>query len=102
MARGMSAAQLSEWYTRRTEEKIPPAVRLLLESKVARIPPLSARRMIVLSVPHPELLDGILQHPATRPLLGRRLGAANVCIADDQVEPLQKALKGLGIDLEIT
>ena len=50
--------------------------------------------MIVLSVPHPELLDGMFQHPATRPLLGPRLGAANVCIADDQVEPLRKALRG--------
>ncbi len=41
--------------------------------------------------------------PASRPrspLLGERLGPTAVTIADDQLGPLQKALKGLGIDLD--
>jgi len=57
--------------------------------------------MVVLNVPRVELLDGLVQHPATGPLLGDRLGPTTVTIADDQMVPLQKALKELGIDLSL-
>ena len=57
--------------------------------------------MLVLTLPNAELLDGLLQHPATHPWLGDRLGPTSVTIADDQLRPLQKALKGLGLDLAI-
>ena len=67
----MSAAQLAEWYARRTGGEVPPAVRLLLLAKASRVPALKAARMLVLDLPNPELLDGLLQHPATGPLLGQ-------------------------------
>ena len=95
----MAAAQLVEWYTRRTGGEIPPAVRLLLAARSSRVPALKAARMLVLNLPTAELLDGLLQHPATGPLLGDRLGPTAVVIADDRLAPLQKALKELGIDL---
>ncbi len=57
--------------------------------------------MIVLNLPNSDLLDGLVQHPATQPLLGDRLGPTAVTVADDQLGPLQKALKALGIDLSI-
>jgi hypothetical protein len=101
LARGMTAGQLADWYLNRTGERIPPAVKLLLVSKITRIPPLVARRVIVVNFPSTELLDGLFQHPDTRPLLGERLGNASACVADDQVEPLRKALEQLGISLEI-
>ena len=69
-------------------------------AKASRIPALKAARMLVLNLPNPELLDGLLQHPATSPLLGRRLGPCSVVIADDRLPSLQKALKELGIDLQ--
>ena len=97
----MTAPQFAEWYARRTGAGIPAAVRLLLAPKVARVPPLEATHIVVLNVPTAELLDGLVQHPATSPLLGERLGPTAVTIADDQLGPLQKALKGLGIDLTI-
>ena len=56
--------------------------------------------MLVLDLPNPELLDGLLQHPATSPLLGRRLGPSSVVIADDRLPSLHKVLKELGIDLQ--
>jgi hypothetical protein len=58
-------------------------------------------RIVVLNLPSSELLDGMVQHPATSPLLGERLGPTAVTVADDQLGPLRKALKGLGIDLAI-
>ena len=56
--------------------------------------------MLVLTLPDPGLLDGLLQHPATSPWLGDRLGPTAVVIPDDQLESLRKALKELGISLK--
>jgi hypothetical protein len=100
MNRGMTIAQLSEWYSRRTGGEIPPAVRLLLAAKSSRVPPLKAARLLVINLPTPELLDGLLQHPASAPFLGRRLGPTSVVIADEKLPLLQKALKELGIELQ--
>jgi Helicase conserved C-terminal domain len=100
MTRGISATQLAEWYSRRTGAQVPSAVRLLLLAKASRVPALKAAHMLVLDLPNPELLDGLLQHPATSPLLGRRLGPSSVVIADDRLSSLQKVLKELGIDLQ--
>jgi len=101
MNRGMSLPQLSEWFVRRTGGEIPPASQLLLMVRTSRVPPLKAARIMVLNVPSVELLDGLVQHPATSPLLGDRLGPTSVTIADDQMVPLQKALKELGFNLEL-
>jgi hypothetical protein len=101
LGRGMSAPQFGEWYARRTGAGVPAAVRLLLAPKISRVPPLRAARIVVLNLPNSDLLDGLVQHPATRPLLGDRLGPTAVTVTDDQLGPLQKALKGLGIDLAI-
>jgi Helicase conserved C-terminal domain len=98
--RGMSAAQLAEWYSRRTGGEVPPAVRLLLAARTSRVPALKASRMLVLNLPAAELLDGLLQHPATSPLLGRRMGPFAVEIADEKLPLLKKALKELGLHLD--
>ncbi len=100
MNRGVHPQQLAEWYERRTGGEIPPAVRLLLAPRTSRIPPLKAVRLTVLNLPSSELLDGLLQHPATRPWLGDRLGSKSVAIPDENLPSLQKALRELGISLE--
>ena len=97
---GISASQLAEWYSRRTGGEVPSAVRLLLLAKASRVPALKAARMLVLELPNPELLDGLLQHPATSPLAWQALGPLSVAIDDDQMPALQKACKDLGIDLQ--
>jgi hypothetical protein len=101
MSRGMSAAQLTEWFARRTGGEIPPALGLLLMVRTSRVPRLSAARIRVLTVRSPELLDGLVQHPATGRWLGERLGPTSVTIPDEHVEAFQSALKELGIPLEL-
>jgi hypothetical protein len=99
--RGMAPPQVVEWFARRTGGAVPPAVRLLLAATAARVPSLRAARLIVLTLPSAELLDGLLQHPATAPLLGDRLGPVSVAIADDRLAIFERALSELGVDMEI-
>jgi hypothetical protein len=100
-SRGMTPAQLTEWYSRRTGAEIPPAVKLLLAVRSSSLPPLCPTRILVLTVTRADLLDGLLQHPAIHPWLGERLGAYSVTIPDDCLGPLSKALKELGIKIEL-
>ncbi len=102
LERGLTPHQLAEWFAKRTGGEIPPAVGLLLAATTTRVPTLAAGRIFVLNVPSVVLLDGLLQHPATSPHFGNRLGPTSVAIPDDQVAPLQKVLKDLGFKLEIT
>ena len=76
--RGLTPQDLADWYDRRTGGEIPPAVRLLLAPAGSRVPTLKAARMLVLTLPDAGLLDGLLQHPATSPWLGDRLGPTAV------------------------
>ena len=104
LERGLTTHDLADWYERRTGGEMPPAVRLILasvpSSSGVRAPALKAARMLVLTLPDTGLLDGLLQHPATSPWLGDRLGPTSVTISDDHLEPLRKTLKELGIALE--
>jgi hypothetical protein len=101
MSRGLNSHQLAEWYARRTGGEIPPAVRLLLAARVARVLPLEANRLTVLTLPTAELLDGLLQHPATCAWLGDRLGPTAVVIPEDHLAGLRKALQDIGIELDV-
>jgi hypothetical protein len=104
MERGITPQELDDWYRRRTGREIPPAVRLLLASfpspSGTRLPALEPARMLVLRLPDAGLLDGLLQHPATSPWLGDRLGPTAVVVSDDHLDPLRMALKELGITLD--
>ena len=97
---GSSPPQLADWFTKRTGAN-PPRRGLLLAATTTEIPPLLATRMLVLTLPSARVLDGLLQHPATSPLLGTRLGPTAVAIPDDQLAPLRKALQELGIRFEM-
>jgi hypothetical protein len=98
--RGLTPEDLADWYARRTGGEIPPAVRLLLAPAGSRVPPLRAARMLILTLTDAGLLDGLLQHPATSPWLGDRLGPTVVAISDDHLEPLRKVLRELGIAID--
>ncbi len=100
LSRGVSAANLADWFARRTSGEIPPALQLLLMVKASRVPTLKPARMIVLNLPSAILLDGLLQHPTTGHLLGDRLGPTSVAIPDEKMVSLHKALSELGINFE--
>jgi hypothetical protein len=97
---GLTPAQISDWFLRRTGEPPSPALKLLLQSILAGTVTLRARRMVVLNLPTAEMTDGLIQHPSTRGLLGDRLGPTAVTIDDDQVEALRIVLAELGIQLD--
>jgi hypothetical protein len=96
---GLTPATLSQWYERRTGADVPAAVRLLLLAASPRVPSLATGRPLLLRAPTAELLDGLAQHPDTRDLLGERLGPTAVVVPDASVEPLRRALAGLGLAL---
>jgi hypothetical protein len=96
---GITPAQVADWFVRRTGSPPPPAIRLLLRSTSPAPTVLKTRRMIVLSTPSPELLDGLIQHPATRPLLGDRLGPTAAAVPEDQIDALRDVLRSLNVEL---
>jgi hypothetical protein len=97
---GTTEGHLADWYPRRTGAPIPPSVRLLLRSRLNKIPNLRTSRLLVLTTPTPEILDGLLQHPDTRHLLGERLGEMTVSIEESKLERLSEILTRLGIQLD--
>lgn len=99
---GMTAAVLSDWFQRRTGGDLPPAVRLMVRPALVASKPWKARRRLVLNAPSADLLDGVLQHPATRSLLGKRLGPVAVVVPDECVDQLRAALKTLGVEIDLS
>ncbi|MGE5756319.1 MAG: helicase-associated domain-containing protein, partial [Planctomycetaceae bacterium] len=94
---GLSTATLAHWYVRRTGAEMPPAVRLLLLAAASKVPPLETSRPILLHTRSAELLDGLVQHPATGIHLGTRLGPTTVVVPDESLEPFRRALVALGL-----
>ena len=97
---GMTVAQMARWFTQRTGGELPSSIRLLLHAATPGVEPFPTRRPIVLTVPSPDLLDGLMQHPSTGPHLGDRLGPTTAIIPDDDLEPLGQALRDLGRSLD--
>ena len=95
----MTIASMSRWFEQRTGEPVPAAVRLLLHAADPKAPPFTTARPVVMTTPTPELLDGLLQHPATGAFLDDRLGPTTVIIPDDAVADLRAALAALGLSL---
>ena len=96
---GMTIASMSRWFEQRTGEPVPAAVRLLLHAADPQAPPFTTARPVVMTTPTPELLDGLLQHPATGAYLDERLGPTTIIIPDDAVDDLRAALTTLGLTL---
>ncbi len=97
---GMTVAQMARWFTQRTGGEMPSSIRLLLHAATPGVEPFPTQRPIVLTVPSPELLDGLMQHPSTGPHLGDRLGPTTAIVPDDDLEPLGQALRDLGLSLD--
>jgi len=97
---GFSAALLSRWFAQRAGAEVPPALRLLVHAAGSKPEPFGVAARIVLTAPTSDLLEGLIQHPATRGLLGPRLGPSTVEIPSDNVDPLREALARFGLDLQ--
>jgi hypothetical protein len=96
---GITPAQIVEWFQRRTGNPPSPAIYLLLSAVHAAPSTLGTRRLLVLTAPTSELADGLLQHPATRELLGERLGPYTLVVPEDSLESLKRVLGELGLRL---
>ena len=97
---GMSPAQMGKWFLQRTGGELPAAIRLLHHASGPRVEPFTSARLVVMTVPSPELLDGLLQLPSTGLLLGDRLGPTNVIVPDDALADLRRAIAELGLSIE--
>ena len=99
---GLTPALLADWFARRVGMEPPPAVKLMARPPQPEPRPWKASRRLVLKVPSAELLDGVLQHPLTRPWLGDRLGPVSVEVPEENVEQLREALWELGVEVKVS
>jgi hypothetical protein len=53
----------------------------------------------VLQVASPELADGLLQWPPTRPLIADRLGPTALVVAEEHLEALRRRLQEAGMTI---
>ena len=102
---GLSTSGLARWFAHRTGVEMPPAIRLLAQAAGldggGPPGPLRGDRPFVLHATTSEILDGLLQHPSTRPLLGERLGPTAVVVRSSDPGPLREALESLGFAFRV-
>jgi hypothetical protein len=96
---GLSLTHLENWFVQRTGQPLSPAARLLLTG--GDYPALELRRLHVVHVPTKELADGLLQWPATAPLIVERLGPTALAVAEEHIEELRGRLERVGVKLEV-
>ncbi|HEX8200418.1 MAG TPA: hypothetical protein VF590_08020, partial [Isosphaeraceae bacterium] len=95
---GLTTAALARWFRQRTAGEVPAAILLLLYAAGPPTEPLRSARPLVLTTPTAEVLDGLLQHPQTRGLLGTRLGPTTIIVPDEAMVHLRRALAALGLE----
>jgi hypothetical protein len=92
---GLGATYLREWFSRRGGADLPASVELMLQASnregVELVP------MVVLHTATAAAADGIVQHPATRQHVVRRLGPQSIAVRNDGVDALRAALQEMGI-----
>lgn len=97
---GLTSATLSDWFRRRTGQDLSPSIRLMLHPVAGAdggVETWPSRRLLVLSAPSADMLDGVIQHPDTRDLLGERLGPITVVVPEANVDALRQRLRRFGI-----
>ena len=92
---GMSVTHLETWFTQRTGQSLPAAVRMLLTA--AQLPPPRLKRQLVLHVAAVEIADGLLQWPETRGLIESRLGPTTLVVPEESLPLLRERLKTMGV-----
>lgn len=101
LASGTTGARLERWFPERCGTETPAAIRLLLdtlrEGDDEGRPSAEASRTWVLRADRESWLDGIAQHPATRGLVGARLGPLAIEVARANLDALREALESIGV-----
>jgi hypothetical protein len=96
---GVTPAQLSASYLRRTGRDVPPSVRLMALAASTSVP-LTTARPLILRVPTADVLDGLTQHPSTRDFLGERLGPTSIIVLEDSLSAFREALTRIGLRMD--
>lgn len=96
---GLTAVALETWFVQRTGGPMTPAARLLLTGPQQAA---EARPLLVVEVGTEEAADGLLQWPATRGLIARRLGPTALSVAEEDWPALEARLGELGVAVRRT
>lgn len=96
---GLTPASLAKWFEKRAGGPMPAAIRLLLHASGPRPEPLSAGRLLAVETPSEDLMDGLWQHPETRPYLERRLGPTTSEVRPAGLDGLKRVLDRIGLKL---
>ena len=94
---GLRAPYLREWFVQRAGRELPPSVELMLQASSRSAVELT--RMIVLQTATPAVADGIMQHPATKQHILRRIGPAALAISSDRFDVLKATLVEMGVEV---
>jgi hypothetical protein len=94
---GLRASYLREWFKQRAGRELPASVELMLQASSRSAVELA--RVLVLQTANSAVADGILQHPATKPHIQRRIGPTALAVSADRFESLKKALVEMGIEV---
>ena len=93
---GVRATYVREWFRQHSGRDLPASVELMLHaSSRSRV---SLTRLIVLQSAAPEMVNGIMQHPATRDCVLRRVGEDALIVLPEKLDQLRLALEELGVD----
>jgi hypothetical protein len=94
---GLSISEIDAWFVDRTGAPLSAAGRLFLLGR--QLPPPTAVRQLVVRFPTPEITDGVLQWPETRPLIAERLGPVAVVVDEECLDPLRQVMAEVGVTL---
>ena len=87
-----------EWFQQRAGQELPASVELMLQASSRSTVELA--RLLVLQTPTAAVADGILQHPATRQHIVRRIGPTSLAVSPESFDALKDALQEMGVEIK--
>ncbi|MDE2507894.1 MAG: helicase-associated domain-containing protein [Planctomycetota bacterium] len=97
---GWTSTTIEHWFERRAGTPIPPAVALLIEGNRPGRRACTVERTLIVRTRSAEILDGLFQHPRTRPYFGERLGPVVAVVVESVLPGLRVEMSALGLDLD--
>jgi hypothetical protein len=95
---GITRTEFEQWAIERSGETLSPAAGLLFGTDPGQ--PGTVRTRVVLQLPAPSLVDGVLQFPATAALIEERLGPQALAVKADQLPEFLNLLSEFGLVIE--
>ena len=94
---GMSTADLDDWFQARAGRPLTAAAKLFLAGGQQASP--EAVTLLVVLVPSEEMGDGLMEWPASRDQIARRLGPTALAVDAEALPRLKEVLAGIGVTL---